>query len=267
MMSQPALADWRTPSRPRAWLITFLPRRWAFGDHRVELVLAEAAAELAGARVDVDPVGGELDHVDPVLDLDADLLDRLLGVAHQQPDRGVGAADPARVVVRQALARGDLAAGAGDARPDIEAGIDRVAHRQRDAAGDRGVGHRRHPGLEHLLRRHHRPDGAELDRRVEVDILLVHGVAVADVHMDIDQPGHDERVAEIDRRIARARRRRLGAGADKGDALALGDDGVVRNRLGAGAGEQRSATEVPGHVPVPELERPLAGRRRRAPAR
>ena len=59
----------------------------------------------------------DLDAVDAVLHLDPDLLDRLVAARHQAADRGVGHADPGRIPVGEALPRGEVAAGRGDARP------------------------------------------------------------------------------------------------------------------------------------------------------
>ena len=73
-------------------------------DHDLGLVLGEGGDELAVVAA-LDAVKRDLDAIDAVLDLAADLLDRLGGGGDELADRGFGRADPGRVPVGQTLMR------------------------------------------------------------------------------------------------------------------------------------------------------------------
>ena len=171
--------------------------------HGGGLLLGERGDQVSvGAALDA--VERDLDAVDAVLGLDADLLDRLVPAGHQPADRGRRRADPARIPVGQALACRDVGPGGADARPVEQAGADRVADRQADLAGiarraDRGVA-----GRQQLLGEEQAAQRAELQRAVEVDILLALGIAIGEMDVDVDQARHDELPGIVEHRLARA---------------------------------------------------------------
>src|SRR5215469_8003432 len=71
-------------------------------DHDVGLVLGEGGDELA-VFAPLNAVERDLDAVDPILDLTADLLDGFCARRDQLADRGLRGANPGRVPVSKTL--------------------------------------------------------------------------------------------------------------------------------------------------------------------
>ena len=224
------------------------PQAVALLDHRVHLALVEAGHQLAVRILAVQPVERDLDEIHPVLDLHADLFDRLVGVAHQHADRALGDADPGRIPVRESLARGDLPPGGGDARPVEHAGVDRIADADRRPPGRGRVGDRGIARLHHSLRRAERAQRPVFRRGEDVDVLVRLGVAVAQMDVDVDQPRHDEVAAVVDHRLARPLVRRFRGRAHIGDPVVVDDDRPVGLRGLVEPVEQRPADQVLAHV-------------------
>ena len=131
----------------------------------------------------------ELDDVDAVFDLHTDLLDRLVGTAHDMTDRCFRLSDPGGIIVGEPLAAGHIRPGGGDARTLEQTGIDGIAHRQRHARGVAGIADRRIARQQHALRHEHCPQRAEFDGRIDVDVFLALGVAVGEMGVKIDKTG------------------------------------------------------------------------------
>ena len=162
----------------------------------------------------------------------------------------LGHADPARIPVGETLPVGDLAPRAADAGASEEARVDGIADRRRDAAARGGIRHRGEARGEHPLGRFQSAQGAEFDRRVEVDVLLGFGVAVGEMDMDVDQARHHEMAGIIHHLVFRRRHGRAGARPHIGDPLALRHHRLVALRTIAEAGEQVAASNVSAHRPL-----------------
>ena len=141
----------------------------------------------------------------------------------------------------------------------------------RDAAGDPHVARRVAAPFEHRLHdagvverrvgvRHAHDRGEASERgaaRAGVDGLAVFAARFAEVNLDVDEPGRDDRVARVEHGRAR---RRVDAGAD------LGDDPVAHEHVGdplAGLVDDAPALQEHHRVRQPGL--PSRGSRRAPP--
>ena len=125
---------------------------------------------------------------------------------------------------------GQIAPGRHDPRPVEQAGADRIADRQADLAGVARRADRGEAGRGDLLREEHAAQGAELERAVEVDVLLALGVAVGEVGVDVDQPGHHEVVGIVEHPITAGPPRRPASGAGIVDHRPLVEDQDLAGR-------------------------------------
>ncbi len=235
-------------------------------DHRLAaqpLDLAHHGAGLfLGERGNQGSVGTALDAVerdfhavDAVLGLDADLLDRFVSTGNQPADRRRWRADPARIPIGQALACRDVGAGGADARPVEQAGAHRVANRQADLAGVARRAERGVAGRQELLGEEQATQRAELQRAVEVDILLALGIAVGEMDVDIDQARHHEMPGMVEHLLAGSGLGRLRRRADKlQDATRVVHQGLPGPGLLVDGAEQGAATHVCFHGCPLELE-------------
>src|SRR3984893_6271378 len=215
--------------------------------HYLGLVLGEGGDELA-ILATLDPVERDLDAVDPVLDLAADLLDRFRTRRHQLADRGFGCPDPGRVPVGQPLMGRHITPGCHDSWPVEEARTDRIADRQADLPGVARRADRGEAGGGDLLGEEHAAQGTEFERAVEVDVLLALGVAIGEVSVDVDEPRHTEKGPIVEQMVvARAPRRAL-FGADIVEHAALVEDqGLACPSIVLLPGEEMAAADKGFH--------------------
>jgi hypothetical protein len=141
-----------------------------------------------------------------------------------------------------AVARGDAAGRAEEARPGDHAGLDGVAHLDveevllgHDAHGG-GAGGEIAPEIGGGAQRLGDGRLAEL-----ADLVAVAGYD-GDVAVGVHEPRHHEAIAEVEPRRARRDRRRCG-GAGGGDAGAVHHDDRVSDGRGAGAVEEGAAAD------------------------
>ena len=216
-------------------------------NHDLRLFLSEGRDQLA-IVAPLDAVERDFDAIDTVLDLTADLLDRLSDGSHQLADRGFGRADPARVPIGQALMGGDITARRHDTGPVEKAGADCVTDRQADLAGVARRADCGKSGRGDLLSEEHAAQGAELERAVKVDVLLALRVAVGEMRVDVDQPGHDETAGIIEHLVAAGAPRRgsLRAGI-LDDALVIEDQDFALKSIVFASGEELTAANKCPH--------------------
>ena len=179
----------------------------------VQFLLREGGDELA-VRPALNAIQSHLDAVDPILDLYANLLDRLVTAGDEAANRGVRHADPGGVPVRESLARGEIAAGCRDPRAFEEPEVDRIAHSQAQLACVARRADRRVPGGDDFLREEQAADGAELQGLVQIDIFLGLRVAVSQMGVNVLQSWHHEIAAVIQDVVRRGDLRRLRGWAD-----------------------------------------------------
>ena len=140
-------------------------------DHDFGLFLGEGGDELA-IVAPLDAIKRNLDAIDAVLYLAADLLHRFGGSGDKLADRGFRRADPGRVPVGQTLCVVRYRPAAMTRGPsnrlarflaDRQADLPRIPRR-----ADRGK-----PGRGHLLSKEETTQCAEFERAIKVDILLL----------------------------------------------------------------------------------------------
>src|SRR5205085_10922219 len=140
-----------------------------------------------------------------------------------------------------------------------EAGADRVADRQADLTGISRRADRRVAGGRDLLRKEQAAERAEFERAVKVDVLFALRVAIGEMRVHIDHPGHDEMPGMVDQPVGFRTAWRTGLGADIGQpALAVEDQHAAGLRLVLTPGEQAAAAHKSVHggllwAPKPEL--------------
>ena len=91
---------------------------------------------------------------------------------------------------------------------------------------------------------------AELDRRVEVDVLFAHGVAIGEMSVHIDHPGKHEVSAAINRLIGISARRGAISRPRIGDRVTVDDQGLISLRVAFQSREKTSARDVLRHEMV-----------------
>jgi hypothetical protein len=143
--------------------------------------------------------------------------------------------------------RGQVPAARGDPRPGEHAGFDGIARGDSHEPGGARIAHRRDAGTKDLLRVPDRTDRPVLHRGVEVELLLGLDLAVVDMAVRVDEPGHDGLARDVDDagpdlpRIERTLD--LGARAERTDAAVGHEKRSVRPGGGAGAVDQCPADE------------------------
>jgi hypothetical protein len=130
-------------------------------NHDLGFVMGESGDEFTVLAA-LNAVERDLDAVDPVLDLAADLLDCFGACRDELADRCLGRADPSRVPVGQTLMRRHIASGRHDPRTVEQTGADRIADRQADLACVARRADRRKAGGGNLLSEEHPAQGPEL---------------------------------------------------------------------------------------------------------
>src|SRR5262245_47544653 len=206
-----------------------------------------------GIATYLDAARPELDVIDAVLDLPADLLDNLRRPvdADSKPARGAPVAwqrvdHPAR--------RPDDLSGRDHAGTAHLARCYGVAHRDGDVADSADISHRRVAGIKHQAAIHNGVDGSRLDRAA-IDLLEATEAAVDEVHMAIDETGEQDMSRKIDHAlvstslaVGRHRTRRCNPAlthSDKAPADRLVTDAVYQTRIDEDAlghaGDQRIA--------------------------
>jgi hypothetical protein len=169
-------------------------------------------------------------------------------LAHGAADR-VGSVE-AGAGPRVAIAGGDATRRAQQPRAHDRAGLDGLADLQveeillgHDAHGGR-------PGQQVAPQIISRPQRAAGDWRAHLAGLVALAGVDRDVAMGIDQPGHDELIAQVDRLRIRRSRRRLSR-TNGHNPPGIDNDGGILDRLRAGAIEQRPTPQRHDHVESP----------------
>ena len=170
-------------------------------------------------------------------------------VRHELADRGLGRADPGRVPVGQALMRrhdngpAAMTRGPSNRPARIALRIDRLIW---PASPGEQIAVK--PGGGDLLGEEHAAQRAELERAVEVDVLLALGVAVGEMGVDVDEPRHDEIAGIVEHPVTARPPRRVRLRAGIVDRAALVEDqGLARSGLVLASGEQMAATDKGFH--------------------
>ena len=190
-----------------------------FGHGRDQLVQSERAVLLfARSRP------GDLDQIDAVLHLVADLLDDVVDAADEHAERRRQRPDPARQRVADPLLARDLAPRCGQARTFDESRLDGVAHGDGDALRAAGVACRGDPGAQDAAGVDGRSDRPICRGGVDRQLFLAARLAEADVHVGIDEAGHDRQAGRVGRRRAGVLGGHLVGRADPGDPVTVEDD-------------------------------------------
>ncbi len=255
MVDTPSSTHRRSPGPAVGVGRRVLPGPLRLLDRGPDLLARVDARVQRGARR-ADPAGGEdLDVIGPALEV----------LAHAAPDLVHAVEGGVRAAV--AVARGDAARAAEQARARDHARLDRLAHRH----------------VEEVLLGHHPQRGgprgevaAQVRRRAQglghrLLAELADLVAVPrhdrDVAVRVHQPRHHEAVAPVEHRGARGHRRGVG-GADRGDPRPVHHHERGADGRRAGAVEQGAAADRAerGHRGGP-ARRPRARRSRGGPPR
>ena len=132
----------------------------------------------------------QLDQVNAVFYLGADLGEHVRQPVRSLADRAVRVAHRGRVVVDKPVGGGDVSARGEHLWPGHQAGTDAVAQRNPDVVTAPRLRDRGHARPEHPARVRGGNEGPGLDPRVKVDLLLGLALAIGHVTVGVDQARH-----------------------------------------------------------------------------
>ena len=245
----PASTQSATATPLRACAVTRLPKPVRLIHHHFQLLAAERRHAAAARGQDRRFAAcGDLDEVHAALHLPADLVQHLRAVLGERSHARGHVADPGREIVSQSGVAGQVAPGRRDARARKHAGLDCVAHRDRHLPAAARIADRRDAGAQHLARVPGAADGAVLGRAVEVLLLDVARVAVAQVAMRVHHARHHRHALGVQHDIGVGRQRLRLFGADFFNPAGRHLQPVERRGLAPAAVDQRAVDDVVRHL-------------------
>ena len=166
------------------------------GDRRRDFLGIERRHPGVSVAAHLDAARPELDIVDAVLDLPADLLDDRRGPVDADP-KPARRAPMARQSIDHPARRADDLAGRDHARTAHLARRNGVAHSDGDVADGADVAHRRVARIEHQAAIHDSVDCSRL-HRAAIDLLEAAEAAVDEVYVTVDETGEQGVSRKID---------------------------------------------------------------------